>query len=342
VSGFESILDQKKPIRLLTALFQNNTIPQALLFSGIDGVGKKTCAIVFAMLCNCRQPVPFTADGAGSGNFLNPCGSCRSCVKIQSGGHPDVILIKPSGPYIRIEQIRKLCHTLAMKPFEARLRVVIISDAHAMTAGAGNALLKMLEEPPDRTMFMLTAIQVSDLLPTVASRCQYIRFNPISSKRLSTILVSKQGLDYDNAVKIAAMANGSIAKALLMINPTRQTSWINIRLWLIKITSQIIVSDLSTGLLLAFAAKLAKNKGILIDSLEVIKSWLRDIVVYRYNLEKVINQDLIDMIRSASQQITVKSALSKIKAIQTAQKNIQANTNLRLTLELLVIKLARA
>jgi len=83
-----------------------------------------------------------------------------------------------------------------------------------------------------------------------------------------------------------------------------------------------------------------KNKEIIQDSLEIIKTYLRDLIIYKYSPEKIINKDLIRKIQYASQKIAVKSLLSKIEAIQTAQKDIRANTNLRLTLEVMMLRLA--
>ncbi|MBW2248732.1 MAG: hypothetical protein JRF62_16445, partial [Deltaproteobacteria bacterium] len=163
-------MGQEQPIRLLTTLLQNGTIPHALLFIGIEGVGKRTAAMALAMACNCKaiKPEHFSermkirSDGnipSDQIKTISPCGRCNSCRKIESGNHPDIIVLNPSGPFIRIGQIRELCGTLAMKPYEARLRVVIISDAQTMNLSAGNALLKLLEEPPDRTILILTALQ---------------------------------------------------------------------------------------------------------------------------------------------------------------------------------------
>ena len=92
--------------------------------------------------------------------------------------------------------------------------------------------------------------------------------------------------------------------------------------------------------LLAFAAELSKNKKILEDSLEVIKFWLRDVIVYKYCPEKIINRDLIDNIQHASQKFTARELIAKIEAIRTAQKGIKAGANLRLTLEAMVMQLA--
>ena len=129
--GFESILGQEKPIRLLTTLLQNETIPHALLFLGIEGVGKKTTAIATAMASNClgqgdENPPKEKKNRADRSTIQKIttksgiCGCCKSCSRIKSGNHPDVILIEPAGVFIRINQIRNLCNTLTLKPYEAR------------------------------------------------------------------------------------------------------------------------------------------------------------------------------------------------------------------------------
>ena len=185
--GFESIIGQDRPIRILTTFLQNGTVPHALLFTGIEGVGKQSAAVTFAMACNCTGDFSEnkfewrdnrTADDhstADPRHITNPCGNCKPCRKIESKNHPDIIRIKPSGVFIKIDQIRALCQTLAMKPYEAGIRVVLISDAQAMNPAAGNALLKVLEEPPTGTILILVANHTADLLPTIVSRCRHIR-----------------------------------------------------------------------------------------------------------------------------------------------------------------------
>lgn len=313
-------------------------------------MGKQTAAMAFAMACNCTvfeqknlsEGTKTQADCSTTSDqitTIGPCGCCKSCRKIESGNHPDIILVKPSGPFIRIGQIRDLCDTLALKPYEARLRVVIISDAQAMNPSAGNALLKVLEEPPDQTILILTAMQTSDLLPTIVSRCQHIRFNPVSLKNIETLLIQRHKAHPDDAKIIAAMANGSVSKAFSMISPMNGVNWMNRRIWLINEVESL--SKKPIGPQMAFAEKLSKNKELLADSLEVIKSWLRDLVVCKYHPGKIINKDLSDRIQRVSKKIKVISLLSKIDYIHSAQKDIQANTNLRLTLEVLIMRLAK-
>ena len=118
-----------------------------------------------------------------------------------------------------------------------------------------------------------------------------------------------------------------------------QMNLLNLRNWLIEEVDSLASKPI--GLLMAFAAKLSNNKAMVPEALEMITSYLRDLVIFRYDPAKIINKDLIPKIQKTSQQTTVASLLSKINEIQIAQQNIQANANLRLALETLVMRLAR-
>ena len=351
MSLFQFIIGQDKPLQLLTTLFQKDVLPNAIIFTGIQGVGKKTTATAFAMACNC------TGDGdkrlsesAGYNNTAGyqketnqPCGICRTCRKIKSGNHPDIIYIKPSGSVIKIDQIRALCHTLAMKPFEAKLRVVIILEADLLNLSAANALLKVLEEPPDNTVLILTAVHKIDLLPTIVSRCRHVRFNPVSQKDLALMLQEKHGLDSVNAYITASMANGSFSRAVSMASGKDKTDWKKKRDLIINtmgLDKSNSYSLNSLGSVLGFAAMLAKNKKKLYDSLELLKFWFRDLVIFQYYPEKVVNRDLIDKIEAVSKKTDIKLLILKISLIHEAQKKIDTNTNLRLMSEVFFLRLA--
>jgi len=309
-------------------------------------VGKERAAVALAMACNCAK----NRAGAGAGRVATrppdladikgpftsrPCGSCKSCRKIESDHHPDIIRLKPSGPFIKIDQIRRLCQTLAMKPYEAAMRLVIISDAQTMNPAAANALLKMLEEPPLRTILVLISAHPSDLLPTVVSRCQHIRFNPISKTNLASLLVREHGIDAGDAMIIGAMAGGSPSRALRM----HRTNWIRRRHWLISELDSLSTASLNR--LLAFGDQLAKNKDDLPDALDVLKSWLRDLAIAKLHPERIINHDLASKLRPSSQQTSLPSLLARFETIQATQNAIQAGTNIRLAMESMVLKLSR-
>ncbi|MBA3035249.1 MAG: DNA polymerase III subunit delta' [Desulfobacterium sp.] len=339
---FESIPDQKIPSHILNTLLRKGAIPHALLFLGMEGVGKQAAAKRFAMACNClanSADMPYLpSDKDGVLHNLNnkiPCGVCVSCRKILSKNHPDIIEIKPSGSFIKIAQIRDLREILALKPYEAKIRVVIISDVQVMNAAAGNAILKVLEEPPEKTVLILTATEQSDIIPTIASRCQFVRFNPVSQKRLAEMLVEEKGLPPDSAAILAAMANGSFSRALDIVG----IAGLRKRDWIINETESLSLNE--TGKCLVFAEKLSKDKENFLEFLEILKIWYRDIIVFKSHPEKIIFFDLLGKIQNASNRHTKPDLLSRFDAIESCRQNVRANVNLRLTAETLLLRFAQ-
>ena len=349
MAGFDSIIDQKRPIRILSTFLEKTVIPHALLFSGIDGVGKAAAALTLAKACNCSsgpfvQKIPPHDPGAISSGVpaaIEPCETCRSCRLIQAGNHPDVIRIKPQGRQIRIEQIRSLYDSLALKPYEALMRFVIIRQADLMNRSAGNALLKILEEPPDKTIIILTAVQPANLLPTIVSRCQHIRFNPLSRHSIQKVLINREAVAEDQAAVIAALANGSLDKATAL----SRSDWTSRRNWLLMASGLDQPQKLSTRpvrFLLSFAGQLAEDKQLLEESLATLAAWLRDLMIFQYLPERVINVDLIDKIQYTASKNTTRDLIAKLDIVLAAQNELSRNTNTRLNLEQMMLKLARS
>jgi DNA polymerase-3 subunit delta' len=347
VPGFKSLINQEKPIRILTTLLKNGTLPHAFLFTGTEGVGKQTAAIALAMACNCQQesaglkaadqsdPTRNSPSAKSDATLIDSCGVCKTCKKIASGKHADIIRIQPSGSFIKIAQIRELVHTLAMKPYEARVRVAIISEAQAMNDAASNALLKILEEPPERTMLVLVATSKSGLLPTIVSRCQQVAFSPISKKNIAHLLREEHKLADEAAEIIAAMANGSYSRAQAMA----RSNWLSRRKWLLGEIETLSIQKMSR--LLALAEKLSGEKQAVSDTLEIIKVWFRDLIIAQFDPGKIINHDVAGKIKIAARKNTVPTLLSKVNAVQHVQNRLRANTNLRLAMEGLLMQLAQ-
>ncbi|MFO7494717.1 MAG: DNA polymerase III subunit delta' [Desulfobacterales bacterium] len=330
--GFDALIGQERPVARLKTLLCRGAVPHALLFCGIEGVGKAQAALLLAMALNCGAPA---ARAAGAG----PCGECRACRNLQAGQHPDLLTVAPEGPLIRVAQVRQLCASLAMKPYAARTRVVIIKDARAMNPEAGNALLKVLEEPPDRTVLILLATQTADLLPTIVSRCQHLRFGPIVRRCLQTLLTERHGVAPGAAEIAAAMSGGSLTRALRF----SQADWIARRDWLIAAIGLDRPETLSSrplDVLLAVAEKLAGHKAWIPEALDLIVAWLRDLLVFRHAPARLINQDRAALLGRASGRMTDEALLQRIQAVGSARSHIEANLNARLVLERLMLQLA--
>jgi DNA polymerase III subunit delta' len=338
-TGFDAIVGQDTPIRLLKTFIRNGTHPHALLFTGDEGVGKKTTATAFAMACNCltlqsslRNRPPFDA--------IDACGACASCKKIADNHHPDVIHVAPTSAVIRIARIRELLKTLALKPNEAQRRVVIISEAQAMNPEAGNALLKVLEEPPDRTLLILTAAQPMDLLPTVVSRCRHIRFAPLGEEAIRQVLSREKEVDAKALATLAGLCGGSIARARARI----EGSWLSRRDWIVGVLTDLIshsgTPDFRTWL--ALSERLAGKKDRIEDSLEIITMWLRDILVTGCDPQRVLNRDRMETLAAAAEKARPAALIEQIDAVEEARSALRANTNTRLTLDAMVLRMARA
>ena len=350
MTEFGSIIDQDRPIRLLKTFLRKGTIPHALLFNGIEGVGKKTVALAFAKACNCLSPVPALDSAAASPDGYDlkaptpappaACGRCRACKKIEANIHPDVLLVRPSGAVLRIAQIRDVIRQLALKPYEARYRMVIISDAQAMNAESANAFLKILEEPPERTILILTTHQSADLLPTILSRCQLIRFNPVSVDQMADRLQQESKIDPKLARVVATMSGGSFSEAYKLIGTQKKGGQIPLRNWLV--TEMETLDRQPMAFNLALAEKLSRDKDSSAEALRILKTWFRDLVVYRFHPPKVIYTDLIERIAAKSKETSITQLLRQIEAITTAQHKIRSNTNLRLTLEAMLMEMVRA
>jgi DNA polymerase-3 subunit delta' len=212
---FRDIIGHRKLVGLLSRSIANETLPPSLIFSGPAGVGKRLAALSTAQGLNCLTPVrsPSPADPR-QGPELDACGTCSACTRIDRGVHPDVLILQPNEKgNIKIEPVRDAIDRAGYRPFEGRRRATIIDQADGLDRSAQNALLKVLEEPPSGSVFMLITALPDLLLPTVRSRCPQLRFLPLAPAEVAQALM-KRKIPEPQARAVAALANGSIGQAL--------------------------------------------------------------------------------------------------------------------------------
>lgn len=194
-------LGQDRPIAVLQKTLQSGKVPHAFLFCGLEGIGKRRAATGLAQALNCESKTSA------------PCSQCPSCQKIEKNIHPDCLWIEPEGKFIKIETLREVKQKAYLHPLEGAAKIFLIDPAEAMTESAANALLKILEEPPAQTFFVLITSKPSLLLPTTRSRCQSLDFAPLTEEVLGKIL-SAAGFSGEEAKRRAALAQGSASRAL--------------------------------------------------------------------------------------------------------------------------------
>jgi len=196
--GFETITGNRKIAQELQNYVKQNKASHSYLFYGQEGIGKKLFAQEFARMLLCQNPQETTP--------------CNSCIKYQSGNHPDFAIIEADGKSVKIEQIRNIQEQIAQKPIQSRKKIYIIDDSDKMTKEAQNCLLKTLEEPPEYATLILIASNESKLLATIKSRCTKIAFQNISQTEMLAYLKEK-GIQETNQ-NLLKLYNGSIGKAI--------------------------------------------------------------------------------------------------------------------------------
>jgi DNA polymerase III subunit delta' len=202
ITGHTHLLD------LVARAAGRGSLPPSMILAGPEGVGKRLAALALAQLLNCQAP-------SASADPPDACGECASCRRIARGVHADILVIEPGETgTIKIDQIREAVERSAYRPFEGRRRVVIVDDADAMVPDAQSALLKILEEPPPSSVFVLVTSRPDMLLITVRSRCQRLRFGRLAPADVAGVLMRQHGYAEADARAAAAAADGSVGVAL--------------------------------------------------------------------------------------------------------------------------------
>ena len=175
----------------------------AWLFTGPPGSGRSVAATSFAAALQCQDPATVG------------CGQCRACVTVMAGTHGDVRHIAPEGLTISVKQIREIVQLAARRPTTGRWQIVVVEDADRLTEQGANALLKAVEEPPDRTIFLLCAPSVApeDIAVTLRSRCRHVTLIAPPVEAIAQVLIVRDGIDADRAQWAASVAGGHVGRA---------------------------------------------------------------------------------------------------------------------------------
>ena len=206
MSVFGSLIDQTEVISILkdaveaSRMADNKTqsMTNTWLFTGPPGSGRSNAAIAFAAALVCK-------DGG--------CSKCNDCMSTIIGTHADVELIKTAGLSIKIDEVRELISRASWAPSVANYRVVVMEDADRLTESAANALLKVIEEPGLRTIWLLCAPTLTDVLPTIRSRCRHLSLRTPSTKAIAKLLTERDGVESSTADFVARASGGHIGRA---------------------------------------------------------------------------------------------------------------------------------
>jgi len=320
--GFDSFIGNRKNIERLQAKIRENRFPHALLFSGPDGIGKRTFALMVAKALNCAN--------APTGEF---CDSCTQCQKTDAGTHSDVMRIglEDDASEIKIAQIREAIRMLDFRPLEGRSKIFIIDPANLLNASSANALLKGLEEPPDESYFILITNSLHALLPTIRSRCQSYAFTPLSLEDLRRF-GSASGTFDELTLR---WSRGSIGTYQTLDGAALRVQREGI---LNFIETAILSNQEDFRELLSVAKEIAGTKQDFGAHLEMIGIVLTDLLYLKEGRsEHVINFDIQDRLEQLAESIATQNLIQLCEFLGVMERSLKTHVNRPMLTEVLAL-----
>lgn len=326
-------------------MIRNRRIPNAFIFAGDAGVGKQLFALELAKSVLCRTPQNSEA-----------CDRCAACTRAEKfdlpksdnkedneklffSEHSDVGLIRPAGRFITVAQIRELDEQAHLLPYEASARFFLIAEADRMNEQAANALLKTLEEPPATTHLFLLTARADSLLQTILSRCQTIRFAPISADEIEKYLQERKKVSPAESKLISRLARGSLGNALALNLDAYKAQ----REMMLNVLDAITISkDRARLLKIAEELNEAKLKDEYEQRLEVLENLIHDVWSLKLGAADLINADLQTKLARLAENTDSRRAQTWLEEIETLREQFAVNINRKIATDALFLKMANA
>jgi DNA polymerase-3 subunit delta' len=344
---FDQLTGNERLKKLLRRMLEARRIPGAMLFAGEDGIGKKLFALEIARALNCRSP-----------QGVEGCGSCPSCVRIGKFNYPqssesedwkgiiptdhaDVGMVVAPKRVLLVDQMRLIEREANYRPYEGKARVFLIEDADKLNDSSANALLKVLEEPPHTSHIILLTSRPDMLLPTIRSRCQLIRFSPLSPEEIESHLVKNKIASAGEAHIRARVARGSLGRAVAQDFAgfsAQRTAMLRVL--------QVLSVDEDRIQLLRSAEELneTKYKDEYESRLDILEMLIRDawMLALQTPEESVVNQDLLPQLKEISAGLDSRRPAGWISQIEEMREQLIVNINRKAATDALFLTMAAA
>jgi DNA polymerase-3 subunit delta' len=331
--------------QIIERMLESQRLPGTLLFAGEEGIGKKLFALEIAKAVNCR-----------SLRGVQGCGECSSCQRIGRFNYPqsedsddwkqiiwtdhgDVGMVVAPKRVLLVDQMRQIEREANFRPFEGKARVFLIDEADKLNEPAANALLKVLEEPPPTSHLVLITSQPAMLLPTIRSRCQVVRFAPLTAAEIEEYLIRNQKSAAKEASLRARVARGSIGRALASDISTLSDQ----RFAMLEVLKALaLTGDRLRLLRSAEELNEARYKDEYEMRLDILETLIRDALVLAVGAPEtqLINEDLLTQLSGISKKISGDQAAAWITQIEELREQLIVNINRKVATDALFLSMA--
>ena len=324
VMGFQDILGNDMIKEHFQKAIEHNKISQAYILTGEEGTGRKSIANAFSMALLCEK------------GGKEPCMVCHSCKQVLSGNHPDLIYVKHEKPNsIGVDDIREQINdTIMIRPYSSFYKIYIVDEAEKMTVQAQNALLKTIEEPPAYAVIILITTNQEAFLPTILSRCDQLKLKPLKDFTVKSYLSEHLHVPEKEAEICAAFARGNLGKAIYLASSDEFKELYQKVMMMVKnIGTMDIVS------LLDHIRDIKEQNFDIGDVLDLLQLWYRDVLMYKVtkDMNLLIFKDEYKVINGMVQKVDYSGLEKILAAIDTARTRLNANVNMELAMELLLL-----
>ncbi len=303
---------------------EKNQISHSYIFEGPYGTGKKTFALQLAKYILCEKD-----------QTLAPCDDCQSCHMVNSGTHPDLIIVEKDTKITKVDNIREnIVREMEIKPYRSKNKIIIINAADTINVQGQNALLKTIEEPPSYGIVILICENLASMLPTIRSRCIVIRFNPLSKEEIGRYLSSKEIDGVDKEI-YAKLSEGSIGKIKEIM---QDEAYFSLRNQSISYLERLSKADLLQ--LYDLVKEITDQKEQIESILEFWLYWYRDIAVIKAaGDEDLYYKDYQKQLLDMADKLTYNKVSQNIEFIKNAILDIKQNIYNTFVIENLLLKL---
>ena len=326
---FDDVVGQEHITKTLKSEIESGKISHAYLFIGSRGTGKTSCAKIFAKSVNCLSP----KNG-------NPCGKCDICKEIQTESALDIVEIDAASNN-GVENIRSMREEVAFSPAKCKYRVYIVDEVHMLSAGAFNAFLKILEEPPEHVIFILATTELHKIPATIISRCQRFNFKRISNEnivRRIEFVCKKEGIKIESEATelIAKCADGGMRDALSILDQCANSCENNVTFE----NAKKILGISSGNQTDEFAENIINNNSFgCIEIIDKIHRESVNILKFCESVMEYFRSIMIETINKPEKDVSLERIFKILDTLQTSYQNISSGANPKLEMEITAVKL---